>query len=96
MKNFRGFTLGLVLGLGIALSGLAFAQNASDQNKKTESCCAMATCCCNGDSCAMKDSKDKSDKHECCCGGGDSCNMKMKDMKEMKDMKTKGVKHKLQ
>ncbi|HEV8589309.1 MAG TPA: hypothetical protein VGQ72_10575 [Pyrinomonadaceae bacterium] len=91
MKNIRGFTLGLVLGVGIALSGLAFAQNTNDQNKKADSCCAMAACCCKGDSCPMKDSKDKSDKHECCCCG-DSCEMKdMKDMKmkDMKDMKNK-------
>lgn len=82
MKNVRGFALGLVLGLGVALGGLAFAQS-TNQNKKAESCCAMACCCC-GDSCAMKDgTKTQSDKHEC-CGGGDSCNMKMKDMKEMK------------
>ena len=83
MKNVRGFALGLVLGLGVALGGLAFAQNTSDQNKKTESCCAMASCCC-GDSCEMKDGAHaKSDKHECCCCG-ESCNMKMKDMKETK------------
>jgi hypothetical protein len=63
MKNVRGFALGLVLGLGVALGGLAFAQNTSDQNKKAESCCAMANCCC-GDSCAMKDGANaKSDKH---------------------------------
>jgi hypothetical protein len=34
MKNVRGFALGLVLGLGVALGGLAFAQNTSDQKKK--------------------------------------------------------------
>ena len=77
MKNARGFALGLVLGLGVALGGLAFAQNTGDQNKK-ESCCAMANCCC-GDSCAMKDGS-KSDKHECCCCG-ESCNMKDKKTK---------------
>ena len=81
MKNVRGFALGLVLGLGVALGGLAFAQNTSDQNKKTESCCAMANCCCRGDSCAMKDGANaKSEKHECCCCG-DSCDMKTKESK---------------
>ena len=92
MKNFRGFTLGLVLGLAAAFATLGFAQNATqtDPSKTKESCCATA-CCCKGDSCAMKDdSKNKSDKHECCCCGGDSCNMKdMKDMKGTKDMKNK-------
>ena len=94
MKNMKGFVLGLVLGLGLALSGLAFAQNTNDASKKTNSCCAMESCC-KGDSClmmkdgAMKEGATKSDKHECCCCG-DSCNMKnMKDMKmkDMKDMK---------
>jgi hypothetical protein len=75
MKNFRGFALGLVLGVGIALSGLAFAQ--TDQTKKTNSC-TMACC---GDSCAsMKDAKNASDKHSCCCCGGESCSTEMKEM----------------
>jgi len=97
MKNLRGFALGLVLGLSIAIAGVGLAQNVSqtDANKKMESCCCMSSGCC-GDSCAMKDGAMKngataSDKHECCCCGGDSCNMKMKDtkMKDMKDMKNK-------
>ena len=92
MKNFRGFTLGLILGLATALAGVGFAQSSTqnDANKKSGSCCCMVSGCC-GDSCAMKEgSKNQSDKHECCCGG-DSCNMKMKDMKmkNMKDMKNK-------
>jgi len=93
MKNFRGFALGLVLGLSIALAGIGFAQNSAqtDANKKMESCCCMAACC-GGDSCPMKKdgAKNQSDKPECCCCGGDSCNMKdMKNMKNMKDMKSK-------
>jgi len=96
MKSIKGFTMGLMLGLALALSSIAFAQNATqnDPNKKTESCCAMASCCCKGDSCPMKDGKDgsccKGDKSAakkdggcCCCG--DSCNMKgMKDKQKMK------------
>jgi hypothetical protein len=93
MKSIKGFTMGLMLGLALALSSIAFAQNATqnDPNKKTESCCAMASCCCKGDSCPMKDGKDSScckgdksaaKKDDCC---GDSCNMKMKNMKGMKD-----------
>lgn len=97
MKNFRGFALGLVLGLSIAIAGVGFAQNTqTDANKKMDSCCCMSSGCCKGDSCEMKDGAMKngattSDKHECCCCGGDSCNMKMKDMKmkDMKDMKSK-------
>ena len=45
MKNFKGFSLGLVLGVGLALSSLAFAQNTTqtDVKKEAESCCAMAS-----------------------------------------------------
>jgi hypothetical protein len=81
MKNFKGFALGLVVGLGLALSSIGFAQNATqpDQKKATESCCAMA--CCKGDSCDMKDHANKEHMKGCCCGG-DSCDMKMHDMKD--------------
>jgi hypothetical protein len=85
MKNFKGFAPGLVLGLGLALSSIGFAQNATqtDQKKETESCCAMAACC-KGDSCSMKDHKDYSSKHECCCSG-DSCSMEMKDKDKIRE-----------
>jgi len=55
-ENLRGFALGLVLGLSIAIAGVGLAQNVSqtDANKKMESCCCMSSGCC-GDSCAMKD-----------------------------------------
>jgi hypothetical protein len=79
MKNFKGFALGLVLGIGLAVSGIAFAQNTTTDQKNGESCCAAMPDCCKGDSCNMKDHKDGSSKHEgCCCCGGDSCDMKMK------------------
>lgn len=86
MKNFRGFALGLVLGLGLALSSIGFAQSAAqtDQKKEAESCCAMASCC-KGDSCDMKNKdhmKSQSSMASCCCCGGDSCDMKMHDMKD--------------
>ena len=75
MKNTRGFVLGLVLGLGLALSGVGFAQSITqtDNKKADASCCAMS--CCSGDSCAtMKhDDKDHSKMGGCC--GGDSCSM---------------------
>ena len=83
MKSIKGFTLGLFLGLSLAFSASSIAQNTTqgDANKK-ESCCAMASCCCKGDSCSMKDHKDGScckgdqsaGKKEACCG--DSCDMK--------------------
>jgi hypothetical protein len=83
MKNFKGFAFGLVLGIGLAVSSLGFAQNATqpDQKKEMESCCAMTSCCCKGDSCDMKtkhDAKEHSAKGGCCCCGGDSCDMKVK------------------
>lgn len=91
MKNFKGFSLGLVLGLGLAISSIGFAQTVTqtDQKKAPESCCAMESCC-KGDSCSMKEGKahgakgqsmTHSSKDGCCCGG-DSCSMKMKDMKD--------------
>jgi len=91
MKNLKGFALGLVLGLGLAFSGIAFAQNTSqtDQKKEMQSCCAMKHdakdhaakdgCCCSGDSCDMNmkhDAKDAAKEGCCCCS--DSCDMKMK------------------
>ena len=63
MKNFKGFALGLVLGLGLAISGIGLAQNATqtDQKKEGESCCAMMSCC-KGDSCDMKMKQDTPEK----------------------------------
>jgi hypothetical protein len=91
MKNFKGFALGLVLGLSLAVSSIGFAQNTTqtDQKKEAESCCAMS--CCKSDSCDMKaHDKDhmkgeamKNGKEDsCCCCGGDSCDMKIHDMNE--------------
>jgi hypothetical protein len=86
MKSLRKILPALVLGMGLALSGASFAQNANDQ--KAESCCA-SECCCKGDSCMMKKDSAKTNhatmpgKHECC---GDSCPM-------MKEGKDKSAKH---
>ena len=86
MKNIKGFTLGLVLGLSIAVAGIAYAQTntQSDQNKKAE-CCCVAMDCCKGDACQMK-KKDgaknhatSADKEGCCGCCGDSCQMMKKD-----------------
>ena len=88
MKNVRGFGLSMALGVGLALSSVGLAQNTtqSARTSKTESCCAMASCCkdCKGESCSVKDHAKKehakdpsanSGKHDCWCSG-DSCNMK--------------------
>jgi len=81
MKSFKGFAMGLVLGIGLAVSGLAFAQNTTDQKKEGESCCAMSSCCCK-DGCSMKDHKEHAASHSGCCCCGDSCDMKMHDTTE--------------
>lgn len=88
----RRLTLGLVLSIGFALSGVALAQNATqtDQKKHAEACCAMS--CCKDGACAMKDhaknghskNHSKHSKDGCCCCKGDSCKMNMKNMKEKK------------
>ena len=100
MKNFKGFAFGLVLGLGLAISSLGFAQTVTqtDQKKEPHSCSLMSAgssgCCCKGDSCSMKEhaNKDHMKTHaaaggHCCCCGAESCDMKM--THEMKD-KPKG------
>lgn len=88
MKNVKGFALGFVLALGLAVAGAGFAQTTvkDDQTGKQESCCSMESCCCKGGSCSMKDHKQHAQKengkehsHEgCCCCSGDSCNVKVK------------------
>ncbi len=88
MKNFKGFALGLMLGLSLTVSGLAFAQNTTqpDQKKEAESCCATMKSCSGGNSCDLKmkhDAKANMAHDGCCCDGADSCDMKMKhDMQE--------------
>jgi hypothetical protein len=92
MKNIKGFTLGLVLGLSIAVAGIAYAQTntQSDQHKRADGCCA-AMSCRSGDSCATmkegarKEGAAKSDG--CCCCSGDLC--EMDHAKQMKGNKTK-------
>jgi len=90
MKNIKGFALGFVLALGLAVAGAGFAQTTvkDDQTGKQESCCSMESCCCKGGSCSMKDGhkqhaqkeNGKEHSHEgCCCCSGDSCQMKMKE-----------------
>ena len=72
MKDFKGFALGLVLGLGLAVSSIGFAQNTTQNQPKKEadSCCAMA--CCKGDS------KGQAMKNGGSCCGGDSCDIRSK------------------
>jgi hypothetical protein len=88
MISIKKFTTTLMLGLALSITAAAFAQKAQSDPNNKESCCAMPSCCCNGESCPMKaEHKDHAKKHQgkdgCCCG--DSCDMKMKDMKEKQE-----------
>lgn len=87
IKNIRGFVLGLALGIAAAIAtvGLAQTTKPTAQGQKAESCCAMTSCCCQGDSAKHTGAKEHSQaqmKHSgeggCCCCGGDSCEMPMK------------------
>lgn len=89
MKNIRIFGLGFALVLGLGFSSTAFAQTSTQttQAGKTESCCAMDSCC-KGESGSMKEHAKKehatngsTHKDGCCCSAG-SCDMKMQHSKE--------------
>lgn len=49
----------------------------TDQKKQAEACCAMESCCCNGDSCPLKKegAANADAKDACCCSNG-GCDMK--------------------
>jgi hypothetical protein len=80
MKLRKSTILTLLLGLMLVVFIVGVAQTTSkgDQKKQGETCCAMDSCCCHGDSCDMKEStKDSGGQNGCCCCSGDSCDMKM-------------------
>lgn len=71
----------MLLGLLLFAFAAAIAQTPAqgDQKTKTESCCAMESCCCNSGSCPMKaEGTENAEAKEGCCSG-DSCKMKAKD-----------------
>ena len=73
--------LAMLLGLLLFAFAVAIAQTPAqgDQKSKTESCCAMESCCCNSGSCPMKaEGSENAEAKEGCCSG-DSCKMKAKD-----------------
>jgi len=76
MKPHRSFVLAVLIGMVLVAVAVSFAQTTgpqTNQKKQGDSCCAMESCCCHGDSCAMK-TGEKTDAS--CCG--DSCVMKKK------------------
>ena len=84
MKPRKNIVLIMLLGLLLFAFAAGMAQTASQgDQKKSEACCAMDTCCCNGGSCPMKDGATNAEaKHADCCCSGDSCEMKAKDGKD--------------
>ena len=79
MKTRKNTVLIMLLALLLTAFAVAMAQTpAQGDQKKSEACCSMESCCCNGDSCEMK-AKDGKDHAGCC---GDSCQMKKHDTKD--------------
>src|SRR5262245_38556440 len=84
MKPRKNTILILLLGLLLVAFAAVSAQTPAqgDQEKKTESCCAMESCC-DKDSCEMKkEGEANTDGKESCCA--ESCDMKMKHDEKMK------------
>ena len=69
MKPRKNTVLIMILALVLTAFATATAQTpAQGDQKKTETCCSMQSCCCNGDSCEMKkhDAKNHGEKGDCC------------------------------
>ena len=87
MKPRKNTVLILLLGLLLFAFAAGMAQTPSQgDQKKSEACCAMESCCCNGGSCPMKEGATNAEaKHADCCCNGDSCAMNAKDGKDHSD-----------
>lgn len=81
MKPRKKAVLIMLLGLLLFAFAAGMAQSpAQGDQKKTEACCSMESCCCNGGSCPMKEGASSADAKDAdCCCNGDSCDMKAKD-----------------
>lgn len=69
MKPRKNTVLIMLLALVLTAFSATMAQTpAQGDQKKSEACCSMETCCCKGDSCEMKkhDAKGHDAKGECC------------------------------
>lgn len=84
MKPRKNTVLIMLLALVLTAFASATAQTpAQGDQKKTEACCSMPSCCCNGGSCPMKEGATDADAKEAgCCCSSDSCEMKAKDGKD--------------
>jgi hypothetical protein len=80
MKSRQSLVLALLVGLVLMICAAVVAQTStqSGPKKEADSCCAMETCCCHGDSCDHQKPGDDKGKVRCCCAG-DSCDMKAKE-----------------
>ena len=82
----------LVIASAVLVFGLAIAVYAFNSPTTSNATAKVASCCCKGDSCPMKDKNataDTATKHENCDCCGDSCPMKKGDA-AMAGMKTEG------
>jgi len=87
MKSHKSTTLITVLGLILSAVVAVSAQQSttpSDQKKQAESCCAMDSCCGNGESCDMKHENHKKGHS----ADGSCCNMKQKTARNKTKQKT--------
>lgn len=84
MKLRKNTVLIMLLALLLTAFAVAMAQTpAQGDQKKSEACSSMESCCCNGGSCPMKEgATDAEAKEAGCCCSGDSCEMKAKDGKD--------------
>ena len=84
MKPRKNIVLIMLLALLLTAFAVAMAQTpAQGDQKKSEICCSMESCCCNGGSCPMKEgATDAEAKEAGCCCHSDSCEMKAKDGKD--------------
>lgn len=82
MKPRKNTVLILLLALLLTAFAVGMAQTPTQgDQEKSKACCAMESCCCNGESCPMKEGTTNAEAKECCCSG-DSCEMKTKDGKD--------------
>ena len=80
MRSHKSIIVTALMALLVSAFVSVMAQQGTpqtDQKKKAEACCAMESCCCNGDSCPMKkEGATTADSKEACCCSNGGCDMK--------------------